>query len=193
MSRDDPLELLGAWLEAARRANEPMPEAMTLASASADGVPSARMVILRGVDHGLRFFTDTGSAKAIELEANPRAAAVFHWLAPAHRQVRVAGPTERVSDEEAEAYWQGRPVPARRSAIASFQSRVIPSRSALAEELARVERDVPAGDLTRPDRWSGFRIVPSVVEFWQESVDGLHDRVRYRRVDGAWEVDRLSP
>src|SRR5438128_11514535 len=104
----DPLGQLAAWLDAARDAGQPMPEAMTLATATPHGAPSARMVILRGLDRGLVFFTDLVSDKAVELTANPRAAAVLHWLVPEHRQVRVAGGVERVSDQEADRYWQGR-------------------------------------------------------------------------------------
>jgi len=186
----DPLRQLAAWLDAARGAGEPMPEAMTIATATADGIPAARMVVLRGLARGLAFFTDLSSDKGAELAANPQAAAVLHWLAPVHRQVRAAGPVEPVSEQEAGEYWRTRPVATRRNAAASCQSSVIASRAALQ---ARV-RDLPAGtDLPRPQRWGGFRVLPDRVEFWQESPDGLHDRIRYLRAGAGWTIERLSP
>jgi pyridoxamine 5'-phosphate oxidase len=187
----DPLRQLQAWLDAARRADEPMPEAMTIATATADGIPAARVVILRGLDRGLAFFTDLTSDKGAELAANPQAAAVLHWLRPLHRQVRVVGPVEPVSEEEAGQYWRTRPPATRRNAAALYQSSVIASQAALR---ARVQ-DVPPGDpdLPRPQRWGGFRVRPGAVEFWQESPDGLHDRIRYRRAGDSWAVERLSP
>ena len=136
----DPLRQLSAWLDAARTAGEPMPEAMTIASATSDGVPSARLVVLRGLRRGLVFFTDCQSDKGAELAANPRAAAVLHWLVPAHRQVRAAGPVERVSEEEADQYWSTRAPAVRLSAAASRQSRVVASRTVLETQV----RDVAA-------------------------------------------------
>ena len=190
----DPLRQLAAWLDAARAAGQPMPDAMTLASATSDGVPSARLVVLRGLRRGLVFFTDCESDKGAELAANPRAAAVLHWLVPAHRQVRVAGPVERVSRDEADQYWSTRASAVRLSAAASRQSRVLASRTAL-ETLARdTARRHPGGaGLPRPPRWGGFRVLPSRVEFWQESPDGLHDRIRYRPQGSGWITERLSP
>jgi pyridoxamine 5'-phosphate oxidase len=168
-----------------------MPEAMTLATATAEGVPAARMVILRGLERGLAFFTDLSSDKAVELAANPRAAVVLHWLRPVNRQVRVAGPVEPVSEEEADEYWRTRPPATRRNAIASQQSSVIADQSVL---LARIQ-DLhhPGTDLSRPARWGGFRVLPDRVEFWQESPDGLHDRIRYQRAGDGWMTERLSP
>ena len=127
----DPLRQLATWLDAARTAGAPMPEAMTIASATIDAIPSARLVILRGLQRGLVFFTDCDSDKGAELAANPRAAAVLHWLVPAHRQVRVAGPVERVSEDEANQYWSTRAPAVRLSAAASYQSRVVASRAVL--------------------------------------------------------------
>ncbi len=190
----DPLRQLSAWLDEARSAGQPMPEAMTIATATSDGVPSARLVVLRGLRDGLVFFTDCDSDKGAELAANPRAAAVLHWLAPVHRQVRVAGRTERVSDEEADEYWRVRDPAARLIAAASRQSRVLASRTALAAQARDIARSFPDGTgLTRPTRWGGFRVLPSAVEFWQESPDGLHDRIRYRLRDTGWIAERLSP
>ncbi|MGD0069399.1 MAG: pyridoxamine 5'-phosphate oxidase [Streptosporangiaceae bacterium] len=190
----DPLRQLAAWLEAARSAGEPMPEAMTIATATADGIPAARVVILRGLQPGLVFFTDLTSDKGAELAANPQAAAVLHWLVPVHRQVRVTGPVEPVSEQEASEYWRTRPAATRRNAAASHQSRVIASQAALRTRVQNLQLRHPAGtDLPRPQRWGGFRVLPARVEFWQESPDGLHDRIRYRRAGNNWTTERLSP
>ena len=190
----DPLRQLSMWLDAARTAGQPMPEAMTIASATSDAIPSARMVVLRGLQRGLVFFTDCDSDKGAELADNPQAAAVLHWLVPAHRQVRVAGPVERVSEDEANQYWSTRNPAARLSAAASHQSRVVASRAVLEMQVQDSLRRHPGGaDVPRPRRWGGFRVLPARVEFWQESADGLHDRIRYRRGDGGWIIERLSP
>jgi pyridoxamine 5'-phosphate oxidase len=190
----DPLRQLSAWLDAARAAGQPMPEAMTVASATRDATPSARLVVLSGLRRGLVFFTDCDSDKGAELAANPRAAAVLHWLVPAHRQVRVAGPVEQVSEDEADEYWSTRAPAVRLSAVASRQSRVVASRAVLEMQVQDVLRRHPGGaDVPRPRRWGGFRVLPSRVEFWQESPDGLHDRIRYRREDDGWIMERLSP
>ncbi len=190
----DPIRLLAQWLQTARGAGEPMPEAMALATASADAVPSARMVILRGIDRGLVWFTDSGSDKGVELAANPHAALVLHWLRPAHRQVRAVGPVEAVGADETDAYWHARPPGARRAAVASLQSQVVSGRAELEERVAEVARRFPDGsDVPRPSRWSGFRLLPVSVEFWEEAPDGLHERIRHRLRDGAWDAERLSP
>jgi len=190
----DPLRQLSAWLDAARAAGQPMPEAMTIASATSDAVPSARLVVLRGLQRGLIFFTDCESDKGAELAANPRAAAVLHWLVPTHRQVRVAGPVERVSGAEVDQYWSTRAPAVRLSTAASHQSRVVASRAVLEVQLQDTLRRHPGGaDVPRPQRWGGFRVLPTRVEFWQESPDGLHDRIRYRREGGGWMTERLSP
>jgi len=192
----DPLRQLSAWLDAARSAGQPMPEAMTIATATSDGVPSARLVVLRGLRQGLVFFTDCESDKGAELAANPRAAAVLHWLVPVHRQVRVAGAAERVSDDEADEYWRTRSPAVRLSAAASRQSRVVASRTVLETQARDVLRDQDRPDgagTPRPPRWGGFRVRPSRVEFWQESPDGLHDRIRYRLAGSGWITERLSP
>ena len=190
----DPLRQLSGWLDAARAAGQPMPEAMTIASATSDGVPSARLVVLRGLRRGLVFFTDCDSEKGAELAANPQAAAVLHWLVPAHRQVRVAGAAERVSEDEADEYWSTRARAARVIAAASRQSRVVASRTVLETQVRDIVRHHPDGaDVPRPQRWGGFRVLPSRVEFWQESPDGLHDRIRYRAGGSGWVIERLSP
>jgi pyridoxamine 5'-phosphate oxidase len=190
----DPLLQLSTWLGAARAAGQPMPEAMTIASATSDAVPSARLVMLRGLQRGLVFFTDCESDKGAELAANPRAAAVLHWLVPAHRQVRVAGPVEPVSADEADEYWNTRAPAVRLTAAASHQSRVAASRAVLEMQVQdRLRRHPGGADVPRPQRWGGFRMLPSRLEFWQESPDGLHDRIRYRREGGGWIIERLSP
>lgn len=190
----DPLRQLSAWLDAARQAGEPMPTAMCLATATPEGRPSARMVVLRSIDSGLVFFTDDESEKAVDLRVNPCAAAVLHWLTPVHRQVRVAGSVERVNAEEADRYWTSRPPGGRWNALASRQSRVVPSRAVLEQRAAAWALRFPdEADIRRPRRWGGSRIKPDTVEFWEEGADGLHDRLRYRRQGDSWEVDRLSP
>lgn len=199
--RDDPLVQLAEWLEAARGAGAPMAESMCVATVGGDGAPSARLVLLRGLDTGLVFFTDYGSAKAADLEANPRAAAVLHWLVPVQRQVRVTGPVARTTAAESDRYWASRPVGSRRSALASHQSEVIASRAELED---RVVALATFGDgdpqLARPDRWGGYRITPTAIELWEERPHRLHDRIRYRRTEeGArapgetWVLERLSP
>ena len=190
----DPIELLAAWLRAARDARAQLPEAATLATITPDGWPSARLVIVRGLDRGLVFFTDRESDKGVDLAAHPRAAVVLHWLVPEHRQVRVVGEVEPAGDEAADAYWHSRRPDARRSAAASVQSRVIASRAELEARVEDLARRFPDGtDLPRPGRWGGYRVVPAVVEFWQEAADGLHERLRYRRNGTSWTVSRLSP
>jgi pyridoxamine 5'-phosphate oxidase len=190
----DPLRQLSAWLDAARAAGQPLADAMTIATATADGVPSARLLVLRGIGRGLVFFTDRDSDKGAELAANPQAAAVLHWLVPAHRQVRVSGPVEPASPAEADEYWYARAPAAQVNAAASRQSRVVAGRAVVEAEVESVRRGHPDGAaIPRPERWGGFVVLPSRVEFWQESPDGLHDRIRYRREGGGWITERLSP
>ena len=191
----DPMTQLSRWLDVARTAGEPMPEAMAVATATTDGRPSSRMVLLRGIDHrGLIFYTDRESEKGRDLRANPVAAALFHWFLPVHRQVRVTGAVEVVDDDQSDAYWRSRPPGARRSAVASHQSEVVLSRGVLEERVAELARTSPeeTGPL-RPPRWGGYRIEPEVVELWEEGADRLHDRLRYRAQSGNWRIERLSP
>jgi len=192
----DPIEQFNLWLAEASRAGADEPECMTLATATADGRPSARMVLLRGVDErGLVFFTNYESRKGRELADNPHAALVFHWPT-LDRQVRVEGRVERVSAEESDAYFDARPLGSRLTAIVSPQSAVVSGRA----DLERRVRDLVArsrhdpGQLRRPDRWGGYRVIPSVVEFWQSGPHRLHDRLRYRRLEDArWLIERLAP
>jgi pyridoxamine 5'-phosphate oxidase len=187
----DPIVQLEAWLAEAR-AVCPQAEAMTLATADGESRPSARQVLLRGLDpRGLVFFTNRASRKARELAANPHAALVFHWW-ELGRQVRIEGGVEVVSDEESDSYWRTRPRPSQIAAWASPQSQPIADRNALdrlyVAEDARFEDDVP-----RPPFWGGYRVVPEAMELWQHRDDRLHDRVRYRRAAGGWLKERLAP
>jgi pyridoxamine 5'-phosphate oxidase len=190
----DPMTQLSQWLEMAREDGEPMPEAMAVATATIQGRPSSRMVLLRGIDHrGLVFYTDRESEKGQELKANPVAAALFHWFLPVHRQVRVSGTVEEVEDSLSDAYWLSRPPGSRRSAVVSHQSEVIPSRAVLEERVAKLTKEVSDSGPPRPPRWGGYRIRPEVVELWEEGSDRLHDRFRYRVQSGKWMTERLSP
>ena len=188
----DPIAQFRAWFADAEATGMKNVNAMTLATATRDGVPSARMVLLKGVDaRGFVFYTNYESRKSIELDANPRAALLFYWLA-LDRQVRVEGAIERVSAEESDAYFASRPLDSRIGAIASPQSRVIASR----EELeARVEdvRTTLGDDPPRPSTWGGYRVIPETIELWQGQPNRLHDRVRYAREGGAWRRERLAP
>jgi pyridoxamine 5'-phosphate oxidase len=190
----DPLQVVSQWLHAARDAGDPLPDAMTLATIGIDGCPAARLVMLRGLDAGMVFYTDRDSAKGDELAACPKAAVVLHWLAPSHRQVRATGPVEVVSDEEADGYWRTRRPEVRWTGAAWTQSEVVSSRTVLQRRLSEWQRRYPdSADVPRPGRWCGFRIVPTMIEFWQEDPDGLHDRLRYRRSGGGWTQERLTP
>jgi pyridoxamine 5'-phosphate oxidase len=189
---DDPLDLFRRWFADADAAGQHEPNAMTLATATADGRPSARIVLLKIADgRGLAFFTNYDSRKGRELANNPLAALVFYWPA-CERQVRVEGTVELVSEPESDEYFATRPVNSRLGAWASEQSGVIPSRDELErrhrELLARYGEQVP-----RPPHWGGYRVVPAEWEFWQGRPSRLHDRIRFRKADGRWLRERLSP
>ncbi len=184
----DPVAQLHAWLGEARAAGIELPEAATLATATADGAPSARMVLLKDAgERGLSFFTNYESRKGVELAENPRAALVLYWHAFG-RQVRVEGSVARLPVAESDAYFESRPPGSRRSAAVSPQSSVIGSRLELERAAAALDDDVP-----RPPGWGGYLLVPSLWEFWQHRVDRLHDRFRYRPGVGGWVVERLAP
>jgi pyridoxamine 5'-phosphate oxidase len=184
----DPAAQLRAWLDDARAAGIELPEAMTLATATADGAPSGRMVLLKDAgERGLSFFTNYESRKGVELAENPRAALVLYWHALG-RQVRVEGTVERLPGAESDEYFASRPPGSRRSAAVSPQSQVIDSRKELERAAAALGDDVP-----RPPGWGGYLLVPSLWEFWQHRVDRLHDRFRYRSGEGGWVVERLAP
>jgi pyridoxamine 5'-phosphate oxidase len=184
----DPLRQFQKWFDAAAEVVR-MREAMAVATATAEAAPSVRMVLLKAAeDRGLVFFTHYTSRKGRELEANPRAALLFHWD-PLGRQVRVEGRVERVSAEESDTYFATRPAGARIGARASRQSEVLGDRA----ELERRVAELAEAELTRPESWGGFRVVPEAWEFWQHRDDRLHDRFRYARRDGAWLIERLYP
>ena len=190
---DDPFALFHAWFAAAVSAGLPDPNAFTLATATPDGRPSARVVLLKHLDdRGFTFFTNYQSRKAGELAANPHAAMVFLWDG-LERQVRVEGAAEVVTAEESDAYFRVRPVGSRLGAWASPQSRVIPSREHLERLMAEAGETFAGGDPPRPPHWGGYRVVPAVVEFWQGRPSRLHDRVRFRRAAGGWVRERLAP
>jgi pyridoxamine 5'-phosphate oxidase len=187
---DDPVALFNEWLEAARTAGVATPEAMTLATADAEGRPSARMLLLKGADErGFAFFSGYESRKGRELDANPRAALVVYWQ-PLGRQVRVEGRVRKLSAEESDAYWATRPPRSRAAAAASRQSEPIENRAELDSEF---ERLLPGDDVPRPARWGGYVLEPEAIELWQHRDDRLHERVRYTRSGERWRTQLLSP
>jgi pyridoxamine 5'-phosphate oxidase len=189
----DPLRQFHRWFEQARAAGAVVPEAMTLATATADGRPSARMVLLKAADNrGFGFFTSYESRKGAELEANPQAALLFHWRQPLGRQVRVEGRAERATREESEAYFRTRPLGSRLAAWASPQSRPLADRAEL-DRLYAEAKAAHGDDMPLPPHWGGYRVVPDAYEFWQHGADRLHDRVRYERHRDGWRRERLAP
>jgi pyridoxamine 5'-phosphate oxidase len=188
----DPVVLFRTWFDAAVAAGLPEPNAMALATCSPTGRPSNRIVLLKGLDHGLTFFSNYNSRKGHELEANPFAAVVFLWD-ELERQVRVEGRVEKVSREESEAYYVTRPMGSRLGAWASNQSAVIVGREVLEQEQAELVAKYPDGNVPLPPHWGGYRLVPDVFEFWQGRPSRLHDRIRFRRVESTWVRERLSP
>ncbi len=190
----DPLRQFAAWFSDAEEAGVRMPEAAALATASADGAPSVRMVLVKEFDQrGFVFFSNYDSRKGRELAANRRAALLFYWD-PLGRQVRIEGTVERASAEESAAYARSRPRGSQLSALASPQSQTIDSRHALEQRLAAVEERYGGGELPLPSDWGGFRLAAERYEFWQQRHDRLHDRLRYRRADDArWLLERLAP
>jgi pyridoxamine 5'-phosphate oxidase len=189
----DPMEQFGRWFAEAVAAGLEEPNAMTLATATSAGRPSARMVLLKSVDAGgFTFFTNYDSRKARELAENPNAALVFHWQ-PLHRQVRVIGTVTQVSADESDAYFASRPREAQLGAWASRQSSVLPDRAALESEFERLGREYAGREPPRPPHWGGYRLSPVEVEFWQGRPHRLHDRLHYRREGDGWAITRLSP
>ena len=190
----DPIVQFRAWFAAAQTAGVADAHAMTLATTTPDGCPSARVVLLNRVDeHGFVFYTNYESRKGRELAANPHAALVFYWP-QTHRQVRVVGVVSRVSHEESARYFAGRPRGSQLGAWASRQSEVIASRAALDERLAQLEQEYRERDVPCPPFWGGYRLTPDEMEFWQSRPNRLHDRFRYARTsEGSWHIERLSP
>ncbi|UCC75129.1 MAG: pyridoxamine 5'-phosphate oxidase [Gemmatimonadota bacterium] len=189
----DPLALFSEWFEDARRSSIYIPEAMTLATASKDGRPNARMMLVKGFDErGFRFFTNYESRKGDELADNPRAALVFHWSA-LQRQVRVEGVVEKLSEEESSEYFATRARGSQLGAWASNQSSPIEDRRLLEQAFRERETRFKGSDVPLPPFWGGYRVIPQAIEFWQGRANRLHDRLRYTREDDGWTVARLSP
>jgi pyridoxamine 5'-phosphate oxidase len=190
----DPLRQFRAWYREAESAGVRAPEAAALATASSDGAPSARMVLVKGFDErGFVFYSNYASRKGRELAGNPRAALLFHWD-PLGRQVRIEGPVARTSAEESAAYVRERPRASQLSALASPQSQIVDSRQALELRVLELEERYRGSELPLPSDWGGFRLRPETVELWQQREDRLHDRLRYLR-DGdlGWLIERLGP
>ena len=191
---NDPVKQFNTWFLEAEQAGIPLANAMTLATANREGHPSARIVLLRGNDeHGFVFHTNYESRKALDLQENPQATLLFYWPQLA-RQIRIEGRVEPLAVADSDRYFTGRPRGHQIGAHASNQSRVIESRSFLEEQVRRVSDEYAEKDVPRPRHWGGYRLIPDMLEFWQEGGDRLHDRLRYRR-DAAegWIIERLAP
>jgi pyridoxamine 5'-phosphate oxidase len=190
----DPIRQFAAWFERAKGAGIPIPEAAAVATATREGRPSVRMVLVKRADEtGFVFFTNYQSRKAGELDANPWAALLFYWH-PLGRQVRIEGPVQRVSSEESAAYIRSRPRGSQISALASPQSRPVPNREWLEQRVAELSDRYADADPPIPDSWGGYRLVAETLEFWQNRNDRLHDRLLYsRRAGGRWQMERLAP
>ena len=192
---DDPFALFADWFEAAKAAEPNDPSAMTLATADADGAPDARMVLLKGVDErGFVFYTNSESAKGLQLAANPQAALLFHWKS-LRRQVRVRGPVEPVTDEEADAYFATRARDSQIGAWASDQSRPMEGRFVLERRAAELALKFGIGKVPRPPHWTGYRVAPLRMEFWRDRPFRLHDRLVFERpaTGASWARSRLFP
>jgi pyridoxamine 5'-phosphate oxidase len=190
----DPVAQFAAWFDAARIEGVVEPDAMALATATGDGAPSARMVLMKDFgDRGITFFTNYGSRKAIDLEQNPRAALLFYWP-ELGRQVRIEGRIRRAERADSVAYAHSRSRASQLSALASPQSRPVPNRQWLEERVAVLDREHPRGELPVSDEWGGYRLEPEAWEFWQHRANRLHDRFRYQRSPTrGWTIARLGP
>lgn len=189
----DPITQFGEWFAIAARAGVPEPTAMAVATASADGMPNVRMLLLKGYDQrGFVFYTNLRSPKATELTANPRAALCFYWN-QIGRQVRVAGPVERVTDAEADTYFASRPRLSQLGAWASHQSQPMADSFELERNCAATALRFGLGAVPRPPGWSGYRVAPETIEFWQEKPFRLHERIRFTRAGAGWNAQRIFP
>ncbi|WP_317185438.1 pyridoxamine 5'-phosphate oxidase [Devosia sp. BK] len=191
----DPFAVFEEWFALAHESEPNDPHAMAIASADTDGLPDVRMVLLNARDErGFCFFTNFGSDKGRQLQANPKAAAVFHWKS-LRRQIRLRGPVEVVSPAEADAYFASRHRGSQIASAASLQSRPLENRATLESRVEALTAEIGDGPVIRPDHWSGFRIKPLMMEFWKDGQYRLHDRVRFTReaVDGTWQSNRLYP
>jgi len=186
----DPLALVAEWYGEAVAAGLPEPDAAALATATPDGRPSVRFVLIKGIDaDGVRVFTNYESRKGRELAENPRAALVFYWR-PLGRQVRVEGTVRRLPEEESDAYWATRPPRSRAAAAASRQSQPIAGRDELEAEFQRL---LPGDEVPRPERWGGYVLEPDAIELWQHRDDRLHERIRFTRAREGWVAEQLAP
>ena len=189
----NPIEQFRLWFDEVGAAGLHEPNAMTVATASPEGSPSARVVLLKGYDErGFVFYTNYEGRKAGDLEANPRCALLFYW-GELERQVRVEGWAYRVSDEESDAYYASRPRGSRLGALVSEQSRPIDDRATLERRLRELEQEYEGREVPRPSNWGGYRVAPETIEFWQGRENRLHDRLIYRRSNGGWNLERLQP
>lgn len=190
---ENPLELFAKWFEQARSHLPYIENAMTLATANADGMPSVRTLLLKHVDeHGFVFFTDYSSQKGQDLAQNPQAALLFQWL-EFDRQIIVQGDVEKTSRQESASYFASRPKGSQLAAYVSQQSQAVESREALMASVAEAEQQFAGHDVTLPDTWGGYRLKASRIEFWQGRPNRLHDRFAYQLVQGEWVIQRLSP
>ncbi|MEH6453212.1 MAG: pyridoxamine 5'-phosphate oxidase [Psychromonas sp.] len=190
---EDPFEFFNGWLKQAENNGIILPESMSISTCSTEGRPSSRMVLLKEVDQkGFVFFTNYGSRKATELEANPYAALLFHWNI-LQRQVRIEGTIERISKEESNAYFQSRGRGSRIGAWASHQSQELDDRETLVQRVKYYEDKFAGKEVPLPEFWGGYRVVPDKIEFWQGKADRLHDRFVYQPVNNEWKMTRLNP
>ena len=190
----DPIRQFGHWFQDAEQAELPLFNAMTLATSDLQGKPSARIVLLKEIDHqGFVFYTNYNSRKGRELKENPYVSLVFLWL-PLSRQVRIEGSVQKLEARESDRYFESRPRGYQIEAHASYQSQVIKDRSFLEEQFQSLTKKYQGQKVPRPKHWGGFRVIPASIEFWQEGDNRLHDRLLYRRDNhGHWQIERLSP
>ncbi len=188
----DPIALFGSWMQEAEESELNDASAVALATATRDGAPSVRMVLMKGVDHrGFSFYTNSESQKGLELAENPRAAMCFHWKS-LRRQVRISGTVTELSGAEADDYFHGRPRLSQLGAVASQQSRVLASRGLLVARVKELEREFP-GEIPRPEYWRGYVLRPERIEFWKSGEGRLHDRFLFLRSGDGWGKERLFP